>query len=111
MHGTIDFKRYLSLTPALVVVAGSDAFLEELLFHGLLMLGAASSSGPCSWRFWFLGSGEGFLPGIGNRCFSGLHIYVGCQHLWGSCRGTDGAQILGTGRSWEVIKGHEGCAI
>ena len=37
VHGTIDFNRYLSLTPALVVVAGTNAFLEELLFRGLLM--------------------------------------------------------------------------
>jgi uncharacterized protein len=37
VHGTMDLSRYLSLTPALLVVAGMNAFLEELLFRGLLM--------------------------------------------------------------------------
>jgi len=37
VHGALDFNRYLSLTPALLVVAGTNAFLEELLFRGLLM--------------------------------------------------------------------------
>jgi len=37
VHGTLDFSRYLSLTPALLVVAGTNSFLEELLFRGLLM--------------------------------------------------------------------------
>lgn len=37
VHGKVDFARYLSLTPALLVVVGTNAFLEELLFRGLLM--------------------------------------------------------------------------
>jgi membrane protease YdiL (CAAX protease family) len=46
VHGTIDFHRYLSLTPALLLVAGINAFLEELLFRGLLMSKLNIALGP-----------------------------------------------------------------
>ena len=46
VHGTIDFSRYLSLTPALVVVVLTNAFLEELLFRGLLMSKLNIAFGP-----------------------------------------------------------------
>jgi len=46
IHGTLDFNRYLSLTPALLVVAGTNAFLEELLFRGLLMSKLNIAFGP-----------------------------------------------------------------
>jgi membrane protease YdiL (CAAX protease family) len=46
VHGTIDFSRFLSLTPALLVVAGTNAFSEELLFRGLLMSKLNIAFGP-----------------------------------------------------------------
>jgi membrane protease YdiL (CAAX protease family) len=46
VHGTLDFSRYLSLTPALLAVAGTNAFLEELLFRGLLMSKLNIAFGP-----------------------------------------------------------------
>jgi uncharacterized protein len=46
VHGIIDFSRYLSLTPALLVVAGTNAFSEELLFRGLLMSRLNIAFGP-----------------------------------------------------------------
>lgn len=46
VHGTIDLNRYLSLTPALVLVAGTNAFLEELFFRGLLMSKLNIAFGP-----------------------------------------------------------------
>ena len=46
VHGTIDISRYLSLTPTLLVVAGTNAFLEELLFRGLLMSKLNMAFGP-----------------------------------------------------------------
>jgi uncharacterized protein len=46
VNGPIDLNRYLSLTPALLVVAGANAFLEELLFRGLLMAKLNIAFGP-----------------------------------------------------------------
>ena len=46
VHGTLDVNRYLSLTPTLLVVAGMNAFLEELLFRGLLMSKLNIAFGP-----------------------------------------------------------------
>jgi membrane protease YdiL (CAAX protease family) len=37
VHGSIDFARFLSLTPALLTAAAANGFLEELMFRGLLM--------------------------------------------------------------------------
>jgi membrane protease YdiL (CAAX protease family) len=37
VHGTFDFNRYLSLTPALLAAVAANGFLEELMFRGLLM--------------------------------------------------------------------------
>jgi membrane protease YdiL (CAAX protease family) len=37
VNGTIPVSRYLSMTPALLVLVTSNAFTEELLFRGLLM--------------------------------------------------------------------------
>jgi len=51
VHGTMDLSRYLSLTPALLVVAGMNAFLEELLFRGLLMSRLNVAFGPISRPF------------------------------------------------------------
>jgi uncharacterized protein len=46
VHGTLDVNRYLSLTPTLLLVAGTNAFLEELLFRGLLMSRLNIAFGP-----------------------------------------------------------------
>jgi uncharacterized protein len=46
VHGTIDFSRFLSLTPALLLVTSTNAFLEELLFRGLLMSKLNIAFGP-----------------------------------------------------------------
>lgn len=45
-QGSLDFSRYLSLTPALLVVIGTNAFLEELFFRGLLMSKLNIAFGP-----------------------------------------------------------------
>lgn len=45
-NGTLDFNRYLSLTPALLVVVAANAFLEELFFRGLLMSRLNFAFGP-----------------------------------------------------------------
>lgn len=45
-NGTLDFGRYLSLTPALLVVVAANAFLEELFFRGLLMSRLNIAFGP-----------------------------------------------------------------
>jgi membrane protease YdiL (CAAX protease family) len=37
VNGTVTLSRYLSMTPALLVVVASNGFTEELLFRGLLM--------------------------------------------------------------------------
>ena len=44
--GTLDFSRYLGLTPALLVVVAANAFLEELFFRGLLMSRLNIAFGP-----------------------------------------------------------------
>lgn len=44
--GTLDFSRYLSLTPALLLVVACNAFLEELFFRGLLMSRLNVAFGP-----------------------------------------------------------------
>jgi len=46
VSGTIGFSRYLGLTPALLVVAATNAFLEELTFRGLLMSRLNIAFGP-----------------------------------------------------------------
>ena len=46
VHGTVDFSRYLSLTPALLVVVAMNGFLEELMFRGLLMSKLNLAFGP-----------------------------------------------------------------
>jgi membrane protease YdiL (CAAX protease family) len=46
VHGAMDLSRYLRLTPALLLVAGTNAFLEELLFRGLLMSKLNIAFGP-----------------------------------------------------------------
>ena len=45
-NGTLDFSRYLNLTPALLVVVAANAFLEELFFRGLLMSKLNIAFGP-----------------------------------------------------------------
>lgn len=45
-NGTLNFSRYLRLTPALLVVVGTNAFLEELFFRGLLMSKLNMAFGP-----------------------------------------------------------------
>lgn len=37
VNGTVTLSRYLSMTPALLVVVAANGFTEELLFRGLLM--------------------------------------------------------------------------
>jgi membrane protease YdiL (CAAX protease family) len=46
VNGAIDFTRYLSLTPALLVVVATNGFLEELMFRGLLMSKLNIAFGP-----------------------------------------------------------------
>jgi membrane protease YdiL (CAAX protease family) len=46
VHGTIDFARYLSLTPPLLLVVATNGFLEELMFRGLLMSKLNIAFGP-----------------------------------------------------------------
>lgn len=46
VNGTIGFPRYLGLTPVLLAVAATNAFLEELMFRGLLMSKLNIAFGP-----------------------------------------------------------------
>jgi membrane protease YdiL (CAAX protease family) len=46
VNGTFSFSRYLHLTPALLAVAATNAFSEELLFRGLLMSRLNIAFGP-----------------------------------------------------------------
>ena len=46
VHGTIDFARYLNLTPALLIAVAANGFLEELMFRGLLMSKLNVAFGP-----------------------------------------------------------------
>ncbi|BAS18298.1 hypothetical protein AHiyo8_pI66020 (plasmid) [Arthrobacter sp. Hiyo8] len=46
VHGTFDFGRYLSLTPALLAAAAANGFLEELMFRGMLMSKLNIAFGP-----------------------------------------------------------------
>lgn len=46
VRGTIDFARYLSLTPALLLAVAANGFLEELMFRGLLMSKLNLAFGP-----------------------------------------------------------------
>jgi len=46
VHGSIDFGRYLSLTPALLAAVAANGFLEELMFRGLLMSKLNIAFGP-----------------------------------------------------------------
>lgn len=46
VHGTFDFGRYLSLTPALLAAVAANGFLEELMFRGLLMSKLNIAFGP-----------------------------------------------------------------
>src|SRR5581483_6851749 len=46
VNGSFSFTRYLDLTPALLAVVAINAFLEELMFRGLLMSKLNIAFGP-----------------------------------------------------------------
>lgn len=50
-HGSIDFARFVSLTPALLAAAATNGFLEELMFRGLLMSRLNIAFGPVAATF------------------------------------------------------------